>query len=409
MNALVSKKNNPLSKVENIWLAKSGHKLMYPDLERIGVIEVDNFPALGKLAALRFIEWVQENPSGVISLPTGKTPEHFIKWVIHYLENWDTDNIKTDLEENGINPGIKPDMASLHFVQIDEFYPINPKQTNSFYYYVNKYYIDGFGLDPKKALLIDTSKIGISPEGKFTDIFPGNIVDLSLRVRQPATQSERAQKNVITKVDQWCTNYEDKIRQLGGIGFFLGGIGPDGHIAFNVRGSDFHSTTRLTPTNYETQAAAASDLGGIEVSRNRLVITIGLSTITFNKQVTAIIFAAGEAKAGLVCDAIQQQKCNNYPASVLHDMPNARFYLTRGAARFLTERVFLRIKNTAEISTETMERVIIDLAVKNKKRLSDLTEDDFNLVRSSKKILTHFKQGVSKITGKTIDSIKEKI
>ena len=54
-------------------------------------------------------------------------------------------------------------------------------------------------------------------------------------------------------------------RALGGIGFFLGGIGPDGHIGFNVRGSDHFSTTRLTGVNYETQAAAASDLGGIEV------------------------------------------------------------------------------------------------------------------------------------------------
>ena len=69
---------------------------------------------------------------------------------------------------------------------------------------------------------------------------------------------------------------------MGGIGFFLGGIGPDGHVGFNVRGSDHYSTTRLTATNYETQAAAAGDLGGIEISRNRLVITIGLNTITYN-------------------------------------------------------------------------------------------------------------------------------
>lgn len=74
--------------------------------------------------------------------------------------------------------------------------------------------------------------------------------------------------------------YEEKIRTLGGIGFFLGGIGPDGHIGFNVRGSDHYSTTRLTEVNYETQAASSSDLGGIEVSKNRLVITIGLNTIT---------------------------------------------------------------------------------------------------------------------------------
>ncbi|MDV7395984.1 hypothetical protein RZS08_31625, partial [Arthrospira platensis SPKY1] len=115
----------------------------------------------------------------------------------------------------------------------------------------------------------------------------------------------------------------EKIRQLGGIGFFLGGIGPDGHIGFNVAGSDHYSTTRLTHTNYETEAAAAGDLGGIEVSRGRLVITIGLNTITYNKNATAIIIAAGEAKSGIVANSIESEKSIAYPASVLQRLPNA--------------------------------------------------------------------------------------
>ncbi|NIT62095.1 MAG: hypothetical protein GWN00_39645, partial [Aliifodinibius sp.] len=57
-------------------------------MEKIGVIQVQNFPLLGKLAALRFLEWVQNNPGGVISLPTGKTPEFFIREVNRFLNNW---------------------------------------------------------------------------------------------------------------------------------------------------------------------------------------------------------------------------------------------------------------------------------------------------------------------------------
>jgi 6-phosphogluconolactonase/glucosamine-6-phosphate isomerase/deaminase len=38
------------------------------------------------------------------------------------------------------------------------------------------------------------------------------------------------------------------VREWGGIGFFLGGIGPDGHIAFNMPGSAHDSTTRLVRT-----------------------------------------------------------------------------------------------------------------------------------------------------------------
>jgi glucosamine-6-phosphate deaminase len=110
------------------------------------------------------------------------------------------------------------------------------------------------------------------------------------------TDLERTQQQVISRIDDWCQQREEQIRDLGGLGFFLGGIGPDGHVGFNVRGSDHYSTTRLMATNYETQAAAAGDLGGIEVSRRRLVITVGLGTITFNPQCTAIIIAAGEGE-----------------------------------------------------------------------------------------------------------------
>ena len=52
----------------------------------------------------------------------------------------------------------QPKLSGLHFVQIDEFYPIDANQHNSFFYYVNKYYINGFNLDKNKALLIKNSR-----------------------------------------------------------------------------------------------------------------------------------------------------------------------------------------------------------------------------------------------------------
>jgi len=121
------------SQVEQLAVAQSGQKLRYSPTEKIGVIVVDNFPALGKLAALRFIEWVQQNAGGAVALPTGKTPEHFIKWVKYFLRHWDEPKARQELETGGIDPAIKPDTKSLHFVQIDEFYPIHPQQQNSFY------------------------------------------------------------------------------------------------------------------------------------------------------------------------------------------------------------------------------------------------------------------------------------
>lgn len=371
------------SKVEITAAKKTGQQLRYSPTEKVNVIIVPNFPMLGKLTALRFLEWTQFNEGGVISLPTGKTPEHFIKWVTHLLNTWESKESIKILEEYGIDPSKKPKMNSLHFVQIDEFYPINTQQHNSFYYYVNKYYIKGFGLDPKKALLINPNNIGI-PSGESIDsAWPNSFVDLDLRVKQSKNAHEARQKRILEAVDQFCTEYERKIRNFGGIGFFLGGIGPDGHIGFNVKGSDHYSTTRLTPTNYETQAAAATDLGGIEISRRRLVITIGLQTIVHNTNATAIIIASGEAKAKIVKQAIQEEKNNEFPATVLQDLKNSCFYLTAGAAKLLTERRYFEIKNKEKISVLDKHRIVVDLALTKNKPIKDLTINDFKSVRGS--------------------------
>ncbi|HJL63877.1 MAG TPA: hypothetical protein QGH36_06765, partial [Candidatus Marinimicrobia bacterium] len=64
-----------MSNVERVFLERSE---ISTQSTKIPYIIVDNFPRLGFITALRFLEWVSENPMGVISLPTGKTPEYFI-------------------------------------------------------------------------------------------------------------------------------------------------------------------------------------------------------------------------------------------------------------------------------------------------------------------------------------------
>lgn len=397
------------SKVEQAILKHSGRKLYYPGDEHIGTLVVDNFPALGKAVALRFLEWVQANPEGVISLPTGRTPEYFIAEVNHFLSTWDTKETRKQLSKWGIEPKPKPDLRGLRFVQIDEFYPINPRHQNSFYHYVQRYYIDGFGLDPERALLINCEDIGV-PGGESLERFWSDAsVDLDLRYRPAKTGAERREQEAIRHVDQWCERYEERIRELGGIGFFLGGIGPDGHVGFNVRGESHHSPTRLTRVNYETQAAAAGDLGGIEVARNRLVITIGLETITWNPDATAIIMAAGESKAGIVADAVQKPTHVNVPASALRSLSGARMFLTQGAAKGLRRRDILSLEERTNIEQREVERVIIDLAYENGKKIVELTEDDYNGSEPARIVRRKTKKSVETLNEETAASLKRKI
>lgn len=347
---------------------------------KLPYIVVRNFPNLGLLTSLRFLEWVAENPEGVISLPTGKTPEYFIKWTHRLLNDWKKPEIQKLLGENEFTISRKPSLNGLHFVQIDEFYPINPKQHNSFYDYVVKYYLKGFDLDKKKALLINSDEIPLAEGKHFSEVYPSNTIDLTLRNREACTPLEKIQQASLFNIDNWCTSYEGRIRELGGIGFFLGGIGPDGHIAFNTRGSDHNSATRLTATNFETQAASAGDLGGIDVSRNRLVITIGLGTITYNTEGVSVIFAAGESKAGVVRNALENNANNLYPATVLQRQKNARFFLTEGAAVQLKDSIE-RYYREGDWTFEKTERAVYDLCQKIDKyatrlELKDLKNDE---------------------------------
>jgi glucosamine-6-phosphate deaminase len=360
------------SDVERTFFERSGRKNI---TTRVPYIVVKNFPQLGLLTSLRFLEWVMKNPEGVISLPTGKTPEYFIKWTQKILNEWEKPAIRHLRDENGFSFKIKPSLIGLHFVQIDEFYPINPRQHNSFYDYVVNYYIKGFNLDPERALFINSKEIPLYCGKHFSEIFPDNRIDITLRNREAVSSFEKAQQMSIFSIDNWCTGYENRIREMGGIGFFLGGIGPDGHIAFNTRGSDHNSTTRLTATNFETQAASAGDLGGIEVSRNRLVITIGLGTIIFNPEGVSIIFAAGEAKAGVVKNALENQPDNLYPATVLQRQKNARFYITEGAGIQLHDSKE-RYYTEGEWTFEKTERAVFDLCQRIDRYAHNLSIDD---------------------------------
>ena len=369
---------------------------------KIPYLIINNFPDLGLVISLRFIEWVIENPNGVVSLPTGKTPEFFIKWTHYILKNWNEQKVQSILSNYSIPSKRRPDFSNLTFVQIDEFYPMESTQHNSFYNYVVKYYLDGFNISKEKALLMNANEIELYRKEHWTKIFPNGKIDLALRYRDPLNKLEIKQQESIYIIDQWCNEYEKKIRDFGGIGFFLGGIGPDGHIAFNVRGSDHNSTTRLMNTNFETQAAAATDLGGIEISANRLVITIGLGTIVYNRDATAIILAAGEAKAPIVKYSLEESKNIRYPATALQKLPNSRFYITRGASSKLTD-----IENfywdTEKWTMEKKQRAVIALAKDKKIYGTKLTLEDLKNDVRCKKIPNLNNQTISDIV-KNIDA-----
>ena len=169
------------SRVDSTFFEKAGN---YAISTPVPYIVVDNFPRLGLLTALRFLEWVSENPEGVISLPTGKTPEYFIKYTRYLLDNWDKGEVKDILSRYGLENISKPDTRGLQFVQMDEFYPINPAQHNSFYNYVLNFYIDQFGLERSNCLTMNSVSIPLPNDMHYREVFP----DMSMRKKPLACE-----------------------------------------------------------------------------------------------------------------------------------------------------------------------------------------------------------------------------
>lgn len=363
---------NTFSKVEQVFLMESEVSEM---TTLVPYIVTDSVPKLGIMTALRFLEWASENEEGVISLSADKSLKSFIHYTHHFLDHWDERETKTILEKYGLGGIRKPDLSGLQFVQMDEFYPISPKQHNSFYNYVNENYIKGFGLDPKRALFINSDEIKLHNNKTYQEIFPNYSIDLGLRFRQANNEKEVIQQQSIFLIDDWCSRYDDQIKAKGDIGFLVTTLGSDGRIAFNIKGTSLHSNTALRQTNFATQADAASSLGGIEVAKNRMVITIGLETITRNPNAVAIVCAAGESNATTIKNAMESEMTTEYPATVLQRLDNSRFYLTKGAASRLEDSIN-QYYFKEEWNFEKTERAIIGLCKKINKYAHKLTMED---------------------------------
>ncbi|ORY14818.1 hypothetical protein BCR34DRAFT_585573 [Clohesyomyces aquaticus] len=98
-----------------------------------------------------------------------------------------------------------------------------------------------------------------------------------------------------------CHEYEEKIKKAGGIELFLGGIGPDGHIAFNEPGSSLKSRTRVKTLAYDTIIANSRFFGNDLSQVPRMALTVGVGTVLDAREVVIIITGAHKALALQKC------------------------------------------------------------------------------------------------------------
>jgi glucosamine-6-phosphate deaminase len=179
----------------------------------------------------------------------------------------------------------------------------------------------------------------------------------------------------IDQIGTYCREYENKIREAGGIDIQLLGIGRTGHIGFNEPGSRPDSRTRLVTLDVITRKDAASDFFGEEFVPRR-AITMGVGTILDAEKV--IMMAWGEGKAPIIKDAVEGEIRESIPATYLQRHDNAKVVLDEASSTELTKVNTPWVLTTCKWDEYLIRKAVVWLCLKLDKPVLKLTDEDYN-------------------------------
>ena len=219
--------------------------LTHKGVSSLRVIIQEEYGAVSAWAAafvVSYIKAAQPTPEKpfVLGLPTGSSPVGMYKELIKLYK------------ENIVS------FKNVVTFNMDEYVGIPEDHPQSYHTFMRENFFDHVDIPPENINLLD-----------------GNAPDL----------------------DRECAEYEEKIKSYGGIDIFVGGIGPDGHIAFNEPGSSLTSRTRIKTLTQDTLIANSRFFDN-DVSRvPKTALTVGVGTVMDARRVILIVNGHNKARA----------------------------------------------------------------------------------------------------------------
>ena len=126
----------------------------------------------------------------------------------------------------------------------------------------------------------------------------------------------------------YANNYDNLIKQAGGIDLQILGIGSDGHIAFNEPGTPFDSLTHVAELAESTivdNSRLFNDISEVPTK----AVTMGLRSIMNAKKI--VLIATGKNKARAIFNLLKGPKTEEVPCSILQDHPDCTIYVDEEA------------------------------------------------------------------------------
>lgn len=209
------------------------------------VIIQPNAEGAALLVARIIAQQLRSNPKLVLGLATGRTMELVYRGLVrmHKEEHLDFSKCRT--------------------FNLDEYVGINAEDPRSYRRYMNEHLFEKVNINLQNTHL---------PNGMAADL------------------------------DGECANYDEMIRQAGGIDLQLLGIGRAGHIGFNEPLSALRSRTRVKALSPQTIEQNAPLFGGAHKVPRR-AITMGVGTILESRR--CLLLATGSEKAEIVAKAVE--------------------------------------------------------------------------------------------------------
>lgn len=140
-----------------------------------------------------------------------------------------------------------------------------------------------------------------------------------------------------------CQRYEDKIQTYGGIDLFLGGVGPDGHIAFNEPGSSLVSKTRMKTLTKDTIIANSRFFENNLDLVPKTALTVGVGTVMAAKEV--LLMVNGHNKARALKHGVEGAVSQQWTISALQLHPHAIIVCDEDACAELTVGTYRYFKD----------------------------------------------------------------
>lgn len=221
---------------------------------------------------------------------------------------------------------------------LDEYFPMNKENNQSYFHFMHQHLFNHIDIKPENINI---------PDGMvaFEDL------------------------------NQYCIDYEIKIKNVGGLDFQLLGIGRTGHVGFNEPGSHINSGTRIITLDHITRLDASSDFNGLDNVPKR-AITMGVSTILRSKRI--VLLAWGQNKSEIIKRTIQGEISSEIPATFLQNHHNTTFVLDQSAAAELTRFKTPWLVGECIWTQELKSKAIVWLCQKTKKSILKLTDRDYN-------------------------------